>query len=334
MRLNNPVTALLALALPAFSSGYDDQSIGISADLSVFAAGVDQVFDDGSEAVGGGEVEGGVGLVVEVELADDALDEQGVAIVNSSQPCDSDCVHRILYRTAYSSAASGVTEVLTACEAIDWCANDNKDWCPDAVNSTVSATAGHAIGAVSVDFHSCGDACLLSLLATIGQTSAVSAMRWAESLMNGDMGQCVNQTQIQKLRQTIWYLGQQRPAVVDQEVLANAMAASPSNVSIHHEQHSSRDKGLMIGLPFLPSTVLAPFAANAVCATDAVLCESKTVEYLRRIFSAAKEVLPKASWLRYLIGSAAAEAATQALAGDVSITESVMPDALRNTFED
>lgn len=63
--------------------------LGIAADFArkrlAFVAGVDEEVDDGEQAVGGGEVEGGVALVVEVRVgeevwmvAEDALDEQDV----------------------------------------------------------------------------------------------------------------------------------------------------------------------------------------------------------------------------------------------------------------
>ena len=224
--------------------------------------------------------------------------------------CDSTCLHRLTYLTAYSSASNGVKLAMDAYDAYDSCINDNVDWCPEMINTTISGIVGNAIQSVAIDFNNCsGGDCILASLANVSRISALWAMQWAHTFFNtgegySEHGMCV-------LNQTVWELSQEEPVEIDECVLINAIDSTndtQSDPTISHESNDDDDpnhinKDLAIGLPFLgvPLTLLAPFAIDkGLCTIDPVLCYGPTLTGLRRLFKGAKNVLPRTNWFRSL----------------------------------
>ena len=260
----------------------------------------------------------------------DAAPEQNDVASNQamSQPCEANCMHRLFYRTAYSSAITGVEHAMSAYESFQWCAEDNKDWCPQVINTTVSAVAGNAVKTVPIDFENCGDQCLLTSLSTVSQNSALWAMRWAANAFNGTGNH--NDNRVKKFHQSVWHLSNAKLAEIDTHKLNHAMS---SHKSVHKPVHkpkshsNKKHKDLAIGLPFLasPLALLGPFAVNKMYGADPVLCTAETLKHLRRLFDATKKILPKSDWLRFLSEKEASQAAS---------TESTVPEWTDPLIED
>ena len=114
-----------------------------------------------------------IGLAIASPLAPSITCDETNSGVVIFPACDSSCIHQFSYYTAYSSASSGVKLALDAFEAFDWCTVENKDWCPEAINTTVSGIAGNALTEAAVDFNNCDSNCMLTSLADISQMSAL-----------------------------------------------------------------------------------------------------------------------------------------------------------------
>lgn len=142
--------------------------------------------------------------------------------------CDSICVRRIFFEAAYASASLGVLEAMNAYQSFDWCVNEQQNWCPETMNSTLSAIAGRAAtnAALSIDVQSCDDQCLVTSLPTITSKSAFSAMVWAEKTFNGtsggkDMSQ--RNADVERLRRMMWQLRKEslEPVQLDADTISS-----------------------------------------------------------------------------------------------------------------
>lgn len=119
---------------------------------------------------------------------------------------DSNSVHRLLFQTTYSSAAEGIKLVFGTCHAFKWCANDEKDWCPDAINSTLTSITDEVITASpDLDHQNINNITLLSTMASFSAKSERLAISWAQSLVNDSPLSC-DPDRLEDLRKYQWYL--------------------------------------------------------------------------------------------------------------------------------
>ncbi|KAK3723259.1 hypothetical protein LTR37_001982 [Vermiconidia calcicola] len=210
--------------------------------------------------------------------------------------CDSSCMHRLLYRTAYSSGTTSIKHTMYAYDVFNWCSKDEKDWCPEAIDTTISAVTGRVINSLDIDYDNCDDKCLLSALATVAEKTALYSMQWAEHTFTTSGH--YDQDRIQKLHRSVVELITVTPVEVDSGKLNEVMVNKPDL----HKPHHQKDKDLAAALPFLavPLALLSPFAAEALCTNDPVLCNTRTLDYIRRLFDGMKKLLPKSNWLRFM----------------------------------
>ena len=210
--------------------------------------------------------------------------------------CDSSCMHRLLYRTAYSSGTTSIKHTMYAYDVFNWCSKDEKDWCPEAIDTTISAVTGRVINSLDIDYDNCDDKCLLSALATVAEKTALYSMQWAEHTFTTSGH--YDQDRIQKLHRSVVELITVTPVEVDSGKLNEVMVNKPDL----HKPHHQKDKDLAAALPFLavPLALLSPFAAEALCTNDPVLCNTRTLDYIRRLFDGIKKLLPKSNWLRFM----------------------------------
>ena len=213
--------------------------------------------------------------------------------------CDSSCVHRLLYKTGYASSTTAIKHTMYAYDAFDWCMNDNQNWCPEAINTTTSDVAGMAVNAVKIDFNNCEQDCMVKSLNDVASQAAVYSMQWAEGVFNSSGYH--DKDRIDKLHRSAYSFVVPLPLEIDSEKLNDTMTSHHAP-DLHKVHSHDKDKDLAIGLPFLaaPVALLAPFAAEAACGTDPILCAKPTLEYAQRLFAGLKKALPKSNWLRFL----------------------------------
>lgn len=106
--------------------------------------------------------------------------------------CDATCMRRFLYQTAFASGAAGVGMVMDAYDSAEWCvSDDNIDWCPDALNRTVSNIAGKLMDLTTIPSDPSDPTTvvkpedLLYQMEEVSRQSAIHAMIWASRTVNG-----------------------------------------------------------------------------------------------------------------------------------------------------
>ena len=105
--------------------------------------------------------------------------------------CDSTCVRRLLFKTSYSSAAMGINMVFNACNAHNWCASDEKDWCPEAINSTITSITDRVIAASpDIDYENINNITLLSTMSSFSSKAGRVGISWAQSLATDGILAC------------------------------------------------------------------------------------------------------------------------------------------------
>ncbi|TKA73375.1 hypothetical protein B0A55_06376 [Friedmanniomyces simplex] len=111
-----------------------------------------------------------------------------VVLAADEKQCDTVCIRRILYETAYSSASAGIGLIMDAYNSTSWCYSDaNEYWCPGLLNSTVAGIAGTLMNRTTVSEDSELED-LVSTLADMSRAAAVEAMAWATQAVNGTGG--------------------------------------------------------------------------------------------------------------------------------------------------
>jgi hypothetical protein len=242
--------------------------------------------------------------------------------------CDINCMKRLLYKTAYSSATTGFNIVFGACDAYDWCINDAKEWCPEAINSTITSVAGTLVTSSGIDYNNTDNITLLSTMSTISSKATRMATSLAQSLLNDSSVVC-DRNRTEDLRKTRWSLSKQEgPIDYDARMFDNEITNIDPDEAKQSKSHHG-NKGLAIGLPFLaaPAALLGPLVGYGTCIADPVLCNAITSKFLRRFFEAARKVLPKPNLLRYIVEEEAE------LGSDVASTVSDGKESLQRFLE-
>ena len=234
-----------------------------------------------------------------------------------TRSCDSTCIHCVLYQIAYSSAISGVRHAVNAYESLEWCTGENREWCPEAINTTGSAIAAQAISSFSVDSTNCDDEYLISALSTVSRKAAVWGMRWMDQMISSTgwwkevkpSTPCsYHEGNVRKLHWTMWHLQTHDERRKDDASLKETKSTDHSYISPIPNEDNKHDnrKALTAILPSIgsPAVLLGALGATGKC-TDPVLCVAKPLQYLWHVFHTAKDVLPKGDWLRSMIDSEA-----------------------------
>ena len=254
--------------------------------------------------------------------------------------CDAICVRRLLYKTAYSSASVGAGMAMDAMGTRAWCtSDDNKNWCPDTLNATLSAIAGRIIDgngtAMPPDGSDVG--AVARSLAEASRLAAIEAIVWAMHTVNGSTTPAVDNSTlafsassaamkrarqapaagsgnssssdaVEKLKWTVWQLSQNETGTVDSGDLQTAMDAEP-NLGSDQDQalgettdDDDDGKKLLAGLTVgtgVPAALLGAFLGMKGCA-DPALCGPATAKYISRLFKASRTAVS----CRAQIGSA------------------------------
>ncbi|KAK5123561.1 hypothetical protein LTR85_002599 [Meristemomyces frigidus] len=238
--------------------------------------------------------------------------------------CDATCMRRFLYQTAYASGAAGVGLVMNAYDSAEWCvSDDNIDWCPQALNTTVSNIAGKAMNLTKISSDPsfvCGTECLLEQAAAISRQSAIHAMVWAKKTVNGtttwkDVKSHIpfndKPDAVKKIDWIIGHLMHNMTSNVNAEALHKAMDAYkrpktvPQNVARRAEsdvdKKKEKKKDLLLGLG-IPAAILGPFLVGGVgiAVRDSIL--QPAAPYLGKLLdgSSSQGVLQDTSWFKWL----------------------------------
>ena len=141
--------------------------------------------------------------------------------------CDSACLRRLLYQTAYSSASDGVNLVMDAYDSHEWCfSNDNIDWCPEMINNSISGIVGRAMNNTYTPSPDIKDGDFLQQLDNVSRQAVVNTMGWASRTVNGTADlDAVDSGAVRALEWTMWHLLNDGSSGVDHDALEEAMAA-------------------------------------------------------------------------------------------------------------
>ncbi|KAK3623836.1 hypothetical protein LTR56_021390 [Elasticomyces elasticus] len=125
-----------------------------------------------------------------------------VELINGLHPCNASCVHSLVKKTSYSSAAVGVVLAMSEYGSVDWCHSpENIGWCPPTVEAVLDSIAinvaarkapsdtdgTHTIKALmdsTVDFN-CDKECLRKKLEHASRRAATAGMLWAKHKVSG-----------------------------------------------------------------------------------------------------------------------------------------------------
>ncbi|KAK4945032.1 hypothetical protein LTR10_015709 [Elasticomyces elasticus] len=125
-----------------------------------------------------------------------------VELINGLHPCNASCVHSLVKKTSYSSAAVGVVLAMSEYGSTDWCHSpENIGWCPPTVEAVLDSIAinvaarkapsdtegTHTIKALmdsKVEFN-CDQECLRKKLEHASRRAATAGMLWAKHKVSG-----------------------------------------------------------------------------------------------------------------------------------------------------
>ena len=251
-------------------------------------------------------------------------------MTDPEQSCGVDCTRRIFYNVAYSSATVGIKYGLTAYDAVDWCVNDNADWCPETINTTVSALASRVVKAVDVDFSNCCANCVLTNMDIISQKATLWAMEYTSILFdNVTVSNTTNVNTMQKSRNV---LAHQPAPVIDERRLNEAMSSTTQSSTTTSgggggggggggSSNSDDDDDDTSLLPWLaaPAVLIGPIIGAGVCVYDPVLCAAAKTKFITKLSTSAIKILPKISPLRNLFEFEAVSEASSATSQSSSI---------------
>ena len=233
---------------------------------------------------------------------------------NDKASCDSLCMRRLLYQTAYSSGAAGIGQVMDAYHSEKWClSEDNKDWCPQAINSTVSSIATSVMNGTVIP-PEVDNAQFVQQLDTVGRQAAVDAMLWATQTVNGTkkwdeakswLHPFRNHKIVERMWWTIYHLQENATSTVDANALQTAMAAyQPPPKASGDDGDRDKDKKVpIIVSTTVPGTVFGGFLLAGAACKDPILCIPGSKEWVSKLLSSSTEskALSDSSWLRYLV---------------------------------
>jgi hypothetical protein len=196
---------------------------------------------------------------------------------------DSIAVHRLLFKTSYSSAVEGINIVFGACKSYKWCASEARDWCPDAINSTLTSIADRVIAASpDIDYDNMKNITLLSTISSLSAKSERLAISWAQSLVNDSPVAC-GADHLEDLRKYQWYISEQEGRIeydadtFDKQIAEQDPGTTHESVFNESDQSVQEDNNndddddddddddWQIALPFLaaPSLLLGPLVRSS-----------------------------------------------------------------------
>jgi len=222
-----------------------------------------------------------------------------------SSPCGKTCMRRLLYNTAYSSAASGIGMVMDVYDTKSYCSTDaTESLCPDWVRQTVSDIASEMtkekfrmLGATpSVTHYS-----FVQEMADVSREAALLGMSWASKTVTG-IGEH-NQAQYDSMAWTLHHLQTTKSTKVHAKKLRKAIANHPAGEPTPGSL--KLDQTILLGSD-TPSYILGPLMGGPGPCLDAILCSPDVFAVISPMLVGAldKGVLRKDAFLLYLLESA------------------------------
>ncbi|KAK0265854.1 hypothetical protein LTS09_001091 [Friedmanniomyces endolithicus] len=220
-------------------------------------------------------------------------------------PCGKTCMRRLLYNTAYSSAASGIGMVMDVYDSKAYCLTDAKESvCPDWVRQTVSDIASEMmkkkfrmLGATpSVTHYS-----FVQEMADVSREAALLGMSWASKTVTG-IGEH-NQAQYDSMAWALHHLQTTKSTKVHAKKLRRAIANHPAGKP--NPGSMQMDQTILLGSD-TPSYILGPLMGGPGPCLDAILCSPDVFAVISPMLVGAldKGVLRKDAFLLYLLESA------------------------------
>ena len=219
--------------------------------------------------------------------------------------------------------------VLDTCDALDWCVNEARDSCPDAINATLTKVASQAKTdtTAGMDYNNFNNLTLLSALNTVSARSTRMAISMAQSLLESGNKIC-SEDAVAQLEGIRWLMAQQEgPIDYDadrfEKELANIddepLDEPPEPGLVKRDDGDDGDDSnnlqalwSLLGLPVLGIGGGACFQYNWI------IC--KQISQLFRLFKGAEEVLPETNIVRTIMQESA-EALSHPIPPDVSWPE-------------
>ncbi|KAK0277159.1 hypothetical protein LTR35_010069 [Friedmanniomyces endolithicus] len=222
-----------------------------------------------------------------------------------SSPCGKTCMRRLLYNTAYSSAASVIGMVMDVYDTKSYCSTDaTESLCPDWVRQTVSDIASEMtkekfrmLGATpSVTHYS-----FVQEMADVSREAALLGMSWASKTVTG-IGEH-NQAQYDSMAWTLHHLQTTKSTKVHAKKLRKAIANHPAGEPTPGSL--KLDQTILLGSD-TPSYILGPLMGGPGPCLDAILCSPDVFAVISPMLVGAldKGVLRKDAFLLYLLESA------------------------------
>ncbi|KAK0354545.1 hypothetical protein LTS02_011464 [Friedmanniomyces endolithicus] len=222
-----------------------------------------------------------------------------------SSPCGKTCMRRLLYNTAYSSAASGIGMVMDVYDSKAYCLTDAKESvCPDWVRQTVSDIAGdmmkkrfRMLGATPGVTHYS----FVQEMADVSREAALLGMSWASKTVTG-IGEH-NQAQYDSMAWTLHHLQTTKSTKVHAKKLRQAIANHPADKP--NPGSVKEDQTILLGSD-TPSYILGPLMGGPGPCLDAILCSPDVFAIISPMLVGALDqgVLRKDAFLLYLLESA------------------------------
>jgi len=222
-----------------------------------------------------------------------------------SSPCGKTCMRRLLYNTAYSSAASGIGMVMDVYDSKAYCLTDAKESvCPDWVRQTVSNIAGdmmkkrfRMLGATPGVTHYS----FVQEMADVSREAALLGMSWASKTVTG-IGEH-NQAQYDSMAWTLHHLQTTKSTKVHAKKLRQAIANHPAGKP--NPGSVKEDQTILLGSD-TPSYILGPLMGGPGPCLDAILCSPDVFAIISPMLVGALDqgVLRKDAFLLYLLESA------------------------------
>ncbi|TKA82823.1 hypothetical protein B0A55_01073 [Friedmanniomyces simplex] len=221
---------------------------------------------------------------------------------SSSSPCGQTCMHRLLYNTAYSSAASGIGMVMDAYDSRSHClAEPQRDICPDFIRQTVSDIAGAMMKTAHVPSNGVTHDDFLESMADVSRRAARLGMSCASlAVTTPDMPRG---PRYDSMAWTLHRLSTHKSSNVNEKKLQQAIANHPAGKP--NPGSLKEDKYTLLGSD-TPSYILGPLMGGPGPCLDAILCSPDVFATISPVLIGALDegVLPKDAFLLYLLESA------------------------------
>ncbi|KAK3066016.1 hypothetical protein LTR53_017791, partial [Teratosphaeriaceae sp. CCFEE 6253] len=118
---------------------------------------------------------------------------------NGAAACNASCIHSIIRKTSYASAAVGMALTMMEYDSMDWCMSEQQvGWCPPTIEAVLDtiATRVSALATTNdtVSNSNCDSKCLFVKLELASRRSAIASMVWAKHKVSGGKHWAPNST--------------------------------------------------------------------------------------------------------------------------------------------